>query len=117
LSSLGLPGTAGFVAEFLVFLGAWQGATPWWAVAGAAGALLTAVYVLRATRTIFWGQGPPPAFAHLEDAKFFERIALWMLGVSIVVLGVWPRLMLDLIDGTTVRYLATIVSGAVGGAP
>ena len=38
LSSLGMPGFAGFVAEFLVFLGAWQGGFPWWAIAGILGA-------------------------------------------------------------------------------
>ncbi len=55
LSSLGLPGTAGFVAEFLVFLGAWQSAHAWWAIPGILGAFITAVYVLRAVKMIFWG--------------------------------------------------------------
>ena len=47
LSSLGLPATAGFVAEFLTFLGAWASAHPWWLLPGVIGAFLTAIYVLR----------------------------------------------------------------------
>ena len=59
LSSLGMPGFAGFVAEFMVFLGAWSSGHVIWALAGIVGAWITAVYVLRAVRAIFWGQGPP----------------------------------------------------------
>ncbi len=108
LSSLGMPGTAGFVAEFLVFLGAWQGAHPWWAVGGAIGAFLTALYVLKAVRAIFWGQGPPERFAALPDARGTEQVALWLLGACIVALGLWPRLILDLIDAATPLYLAGV---------
>ncbi len=115
LSSLGLPGTAGFVAEFMVFLGAWQGEHAWWAVPGAVGAFITAVYVLRATRTIFWGEGPPAKFADLPDATFTERIALWTLGIALILFGVWPRFLLDLIDATTPDYLARVVGFAVAG--
>jgi NADH:ubiquinone oxidoreductase subunit 4 (subunit M) len=52
LSSLGLPGTAGFVSEFLVFVGAWKSGHVGWAVPGVVGAFVTAVYVLRATRDL-----------------------------------------------------------------
>lgn len=96
LSSLGLPGLAGFVAEFLVFLGAWTSAHPWWAVPGVLGALLTSIYVLRATRTIFLGDKRPDA--SVEDARGIEWVALSVLGGALVLLGVWPRLLLDTIE-------------------
>ena len=54
-SSLGLPATAGFVAEFLTFVGAWASAHPWWLLPGVIGAFLTSIYVLRVVRQIFWG--------------------------------------------------------------
>ncbi len=117
LSSLGMPGTAGFVAEFLVFLGAWQSANSWWAVPGGIGALVTAVYVLRGTRDIFWGEGPPEKFAHLTDAGFAERVSLWTLGTTLVVFGVWPRLLLDLIDTATPVYLAALQAHGAGVTP
>ncbi len=115
LSSLGMPGTAGFVAEFLVFLGAWQGPHAWWAVPGAVGALITAVYVLRGIKDIFWGAGPPPQFAALPDARGAERVALVVLGTALIVFGVWPRLILDLIDAATPLYLSAIVATQAAG--
>lgn len=109
LSSLGLPGTAGFVAELMVFLGAWRAGHPVWAVAGIVGAFVTAVYVLRASRTIFWGPGPGEKHEHLHDAHGVELVAPIVLGVAIVVFGVWPRLILDLIDPSTSENLEAFV--------
>ncbi|MEO0603675.1 MAG: NADH-quinone oxidoreductase subunit M, partial [Myxococcota bacterium] len=140
LSSLGMPGTAGFVAEFLVFVGSWDipaaapvppeemlvGLTPEavkalkdeyaasyahvfgpvWALFGIVGAFLTAVYVLKAAREIFFGNGPPERFAALQDAAGTERVAIWTLGVCLVLFGAWPRLLLDLINVTTADYVA-----------
>ncbi len=105
LSSLGLPGTAGFVAEFLVFLGAATSRFPWWTVPGVLGAFVTAVYVLRAAKTIFWGPLPTGEFAHLEDARGTEWGAPLVLGAALVLFGLWPRLLLDFIDVTSAAFL------------
>jgi NADH-quinone oxidoreductase subunit M len=105
LSSLGLPGTAGFVAEFLVFAGAAQSRFSWWVVPGVLGAFVTAVYVLRAVKTIFWGPPPSGEFAHLEDAKETEWFAPLVLGAALVVFGFWPRMLLDFIDVTSTAWL------------
>jgi NADH-quinone oxidoreductase subunit M len=94
LASLGLPGLSGFVAEFLVFLGAWRSAHAWWLFPAVLGAFITAIYVLRAVRTIFLGP-LDPAFADLEDARGTERVTLVALGALLVVFGVYPRLLLD----------------------
>ena len=110
LSSLGLPGTAGFVSEFLVFLGAWQGGHLFWAIPGILGAFVTAIYVLKATRAIFWGPGPSEAFHDLADARRTEWGALLILGTGLVVLGFWPRLLLDPIDPGSVHHLARILA-------
>ncbi|MGH2625673.1 MAG: complex I subunit 4 family protein, partial [Anaerolineales bacterium] len=59
LSSLGLPGLAGFIAEILTFLGAWQSAFRWWLFPAVLGTLLTAIYVLRVAKRIFWGPLAP----------------------------------------------------------
>ncbi len=108
LSSLGLPGTAGFVAEFLVFLGAAKTQHAWWAIPGVLGAFVTAVYVLRAVKTIFWGPKPSGEFAHLTDAQRTEWFAPVMLGAALVVFGFWPRFLLDFIDGTSATFLNRI---------
>jgi NADH-quinone oxidoreductase subunit M len=104
LSSLGLPGTAGFVAEFLVFAGAAQSKFTWWVVPGVLGAFVTAVYVLRAVKNIFWGPPPTGEFAHLEDAQETEWFAPLVLASALVVFGFWPRLLLDFIDVTSTAW-------------
>jgi NADH-quinone oxidoreductase subunit M len=105
LSSLGLPGTAGFVAEFLVFLGAATGRSAWWTVPAVLGAFVTAVYVLRASKIIFWGPRPAGDLAHLSDPHRTEWAAPVVLCACLVVFGFWPWLLLDVIDATTSGYL------------
>ncbi len=105
LSSLGLPGTAGFVAEFMVFLGAARTTHAWWAIPGVLGAFVTAVYVLRAVKIIFWGAAPSGEFAHLEDAKKTEWLAPIALSTALVVFGFWPRFLLDYIDISSTAFL------------
>lgn len=106
LSSLGLPGTAGFVAEFLVFVGAAESAHAWWVVPGVLGAFVTAVYVLRACKNIFWGPAPTGEYAHLADSRGTEWGALLVLGAALVVFGFWPRFLLDFIDVTSTSFLS-----------
>ncbi len=108
LSSLGLPGTAGFASELLVFLGAWKGAHAWWAIPAIVGAFVTAVYVLRATRAIFWGPGPSAEYHELRDARATEWAAPVILGSAIIVFGVWPRLLLGLIDVASATHLGAL---------
>ncbi len=110
LSSLGLPGTAGFVSEFMVFLGAWKSGHYLWAIPGVLGAFVTAIYVLRATRTIFWGEGPSHDFHELSDPKKTEWGALVILGAGLVILGFWPRLILDYIEPGSVEHLGKVLA-------
>ncbi len=105
LSSLGLPGLAGFVAEFLVFLGAWTSVHPWWAIPGVVGAMITALYVLRAVRTIFLGP-PKPGDEAPPDAHGVEWVSLVALASCLVLLGVWPRLLLDPLNAGVADLLA-----------
>jgi NADH-quinone oxidoreductase subunit M len=105
LSSLGLPGLAGFVAEFLVFLGAWRSAHPWWLFPAVVGAFITAVYVLRAVNRIFLGPHDP-RFDGLDDARRVEWVTLVVLGGLLVVFGFYPRLLLDPIHVGVGEFLA-----------
>src|SRR5687767_10612521 len=106
LSSLGLPATAGFVAEFLTFLGAWSSEYSWWLFPAVIGAFLTSLYVLRVVRAIFWG--PPsadPNFQNLPDAQGPEWVALVILVGVLVLFGVFPSLAITPIDVSTVPLL------------
>jgi len=108
LSSLGLPATAGFVAELLTFMGAWRSGHRWWLFPAVAGTFLTAVYVLRVAKQIFWG----PASPHLhpvEDARGPEWVALVLLVFVLVLFGMAPGLLLGPVDTATVPLLSRIV--------
>jgi NADH-quinone oxidoreductase subunit M len=104
LSSLGLPGLAGFVAEFLVFLGTWSSAHPWWLIPGVLGAFITALYVLRAVRMIFLGPAPE-GHVELRDARGIEWASFVILSGALVVLGVWPRLLLGPLNVGIAEFL------------
>jgi NADH-quinone oxidoreductase subunit M len=109
LSSLGLPATAGFVAELLTFLGAWQSPWSWWLYPAVAGAFATAIYVLRVAKQIFWG--PPaadPHFHDLSDAQGPEWAALIILVFVIVLFGVVPGLAIGPVDSATVPLLTRL---------
>ena len=110
LSSLGLPATAGFVAELLTFVGAWGSAHRWWLFPGVAGAFLTSIYVLRIAKLVFWGpKSTDPHFEHLDDAKGTEWVAIGILVFVIVLFGVAPSLALDPVDTATVPLLRRLV--------
>jgi NADH-quinone oxidoreductase subunit M len=107
LSSLGLPATAGFVAEFLTFLGAWRSPYSWWLFPAVAGTFLTAVYVLRVAKQIFWG--PPAAgFSGLSDAQGPEWVALVVLALTLVIFGMVPGIAVGPIDTTVVPLLGRL---------
>jgi NADH-quinone oxidoreductase subunit M len=109
LSSLGLPATAGFVAELLTFLGAWQSRYSWWLFPAVIGAFLTSIYVLRVTKQIFWG--PPAADPHfhgLPDARGPEWAALVILVFTLILFGVAPGIAIDPVDTATVPLLTRL---------
>jgi NADH-quinone oxidoreductase subunit M len=106
-SSLGLPATAGFVAEFLTFVGAWASAHPWWLIPGVVGAFLTSIYVLRVVRQIFWGApSTDPHFQNLPDAEGTEWVALVFLTAILILFGVAPAIVVAPIDTAVVPLLA-----------
>jgi NADH-quinone oxidoreductase subunit M len=110
LSSLGLPATAGFVAEFLTFLGTWASRHPWWLFPGVIGAFLTSIYVLRVTKQIFWGpKSTDPHFQHLPDAQGTEWAALGILVFVLVLFGVVPGLALGPVETATIPLLERLV--------
>ena len=109
LSSLGLPATAGFVAEFLTFLGAWASAHPVWLFPAVIGAFLTSIYVLRVAKQIFWG--PPstdPRFQNLPDAQGTEWVAIAILVFVIVLFGVVPSIAIGPVDTATIPLLTRL---------
>jgi NADH-quinone oxidoreductase subunit M len=96
LSSVGLPGTGGFVAEFLVFMGAFV-TKPLVAVFAALGIVITSVYVLRLLRSVFFGP-LNTKLAAMADARTTEWVALGVTCVVILAVGVWPYPIIEIIS-------------------
>src|SRR5215203_3913823 len=104
LCSLGLPGFSGFVAEMTVFMGSWQRADAFYRIAtiiACASIVVTAVYILRATGKAIMGPVVNTQHLSLSDAGWNERLAAGLLLVGIVVIGIAPFLLKDLINPGT----------------
>jgi NADH-quinone oxidoreductase subunit M len=95
-ASLGLPGLAGFVAEFQVFAGA-LAVYPWLAGIGLLGIVITAALFLRMLQQVFLGP-LPERWAEWPDLGWIERLTLGTLVLLIIGIGVAPALLLDVID-------------------
>ena len=96
LASLGLPGLSGFIAEFMVFTGAFRTYLPL-AILAVIGAALTAIYILRLLARTFMGE-PDEQWAGLTDASPVEMsVGAAVVGILIFV-GVWPDPLLRVIN-------------------
>ena len=96
LASLGLPGLSGFIAEFMVFTGAFRTYLPL-AILAVIGAALTAIYILRLLARTFMGE-PDEQWAGLTDASPVEMsVGAAFVGILIFV-GVWPDPLLRVIN-------------------
>ncbi len=112
LCSLGLPGFSGFVAEMTVFMGSWQKADAFYRIAtiiACASIVVTAVYILRATGKAIMGPVANNEYLTLGDAGWNEKLAAGLLIVGIVVIGIAPFLLKDLINPGTELLMQKIV--------
>ena len=104
LCSLGLPGFSGFVAEMTVFMGSWEKADAFYRIAtiiACASIVVTAVYILRATGKAIMGPVENKEHLLLGEAGWNEKVAAALLIIGIVVIGVAPFLLKDLINPGT----------------
>ncbi|MFN8264773.1 MAG: NADH-quinone oxidoreductase subunit M [Chitinophagaceae bacterium] len=113
LCSLGLPGFSGFVAEMTVFMGSWERIGLLYRVAtiaGAASIVVTAVYILRATGRSIMGPVANQEFNGFSDASWNEKLAAIVLVAGILIMGLAPFLLKDLINPGTEEIMQKIVS-------
>jgi NADH-quinone oxidoreductase subunit M len=96
LSSLGLPGLAGFIAEFNIFVGLFK-TYPLFGALGIAAAAITAVYILRLLSAAFFGP-LNEKWAHLKEMKPLEQVGGAVLIVFIAFMGIWPDPFVDRIS-------------------
>ncbi len=107
LTSLGLPGLSGFVAEFLVFVGTFQ-TYPLLGILGIIGAAITAVYILRLLSKVFFGP-LSPQWERLPDASRIESFAMAVLVFMLVFVGINPRPLMSVIDSSVIKLVQRVI--------
>ncbi len=112
LGSVGLPGTAGFVGEFLALLGAYQAST-WVAFLAASGLVLGATYMLLFYRKVVFGPADNADAAEMPDMNGTEKFNLIPLAVLTILLGVMPNLVLNNISQSVDKLVAQTVRAPV----
>jgi NADH-quinone oxidoreductase subunit M len=96
LGNVGLPGTSGFVGEFLTLAGAFQ-ANTWVAFLAATGVILSAGYALWLYRRVVFGDLIKESLKTIKDLDRREKLIFAPLVAGTIILGVYPSLILDVI--------------------
>ena len=109
LGSIGLPGTNGFVGEFLILLGTLK-VNIVYAVIATAGIVLAAVYMLRMLQRVVFGRITRPENEILHDIGFREQWILYPLVVMIFWIGIYPNVFLEKIEPTIEKMLNDVHS-------
>ncbi|MBG7610189.1 MAG: NADH-quinone oxidoreductase subunit M [Anaerolineae bacterium] len=108
--SMGMPGFSGFIAEFPIFMGVWK-FRPWIAIISGISIVITASYIIRIIGNVFFGKMPK----HLEDGDehhepigdvtSLDKLALVILAAILVIIGVFPSVMVPLVESGVDRIL------------
>lgn len=107
MANAGLPGTSGFVGEFMVILAAFQ-ANFWFAFLAATTLILGAAYTLWMVKRVFFGEVMNQQVAQLEDINTREFMLLASLAVIILLLGLWPDPLLDVMHASVENLLTQV---------
>lgn len=104
LASLGLPGFSGFVAEMMVFFGAFTHADTFHRVVtvlAASSIVITAVYILRVVGVFLMGPIKDEHHLHLTDASWWEKLSVGTLLLFITLIGVFPHFVTETLIGNS----------------
>ena len=107
LANSGLPGTSGFVGEFMVILGSFQ-ANFWVAFLAATTLILGAAYSLWMYKRVIYGAVTHDGVANLSDLNRREFVILGILAFAVLALGLWPAPLLEVMGPTAEKLLAHI---------
>ena len=108
MANAGLPGTSGFVGEFLVILASFK-ANFWFAFLAATTLILGAAYTLWMVKRVIFGAVANEGVASLKDLNGREALVLGVLAVAVLALGPYPRPLTDVME-PTLRHLAQLMS-------
>lgn len=104
MANAGLPGTSGFVGEFMVILSSFK-ANVWYGVLAATTLILAAAYTLWMIKRVFFGEVANEQVAKLEDLNRREFAIMATLAIVVVVLGFWPHPLIDVMHSSVGNLL------------
>src|SRR3989338_7427625 len=104
MANAGLPGTSGFVGEFLVILGAFQ-VDGWYAFAAATTLVFGAAYTLWMYKRVIFGPVANEHVATLKDINGREAVFLAALALAVLVMGLWPQPFLEVMHASVEHLL------------
>jgi NADH-quinone oxidoreductase subunit M len=109
MANAGLPGTSGFVGEFLVILSAFK-ANAWFAVGAATTLILGAAYTLWMYKRVIFGDVASPSVAGLKDIDRRELIVLGGIALLVLALGVFPAPLFDVMNPTIEQLVQQVAA-------
>src|SRR5688572_23593219 len=104
LANVGLPGTSGFIGEFLTLIGTFRVNT-WVAALATLGTILSAAYALWLYRKVIFGALTKPSLARIKDLDYREIITLGPLVILTILFGIYPKPVLDLSAASVAQLL------------
>jgi NADH-quinone oxidoreductase subunit M len=110
LANSGLPGTSGFVGEFLVILSSFK-ANFWYAFLAGMTLILGAAYTLWLVKRVIFGAVANHHVAELQDLNYREFIILGVLALAVLIVGLWPAPLTDVMQAT-VQHLVQQISAS-----
>ena len=108
MANSGLPGTSGFVGEFMVIMSSFQD-HPLIAFAAATTLIVGAGYTLWLVKRVIWGEVGNAHVAEMEDINFREAIVLGVFAIGVLALGIYPKPLTDLME-PSIANLATQIA-------
>jgi len=114
LANAGLPGTSGFVGEFMVIVASFK-ANFWFAFFAATTLVLGAAYTLWMVKRVVYGEVANKNVAELTDLNRREFIVLGILAVAVLLVGLWPAPLVDMMSVTVRELLVQIGQSKLAG--
>ncbi len=112
LANSGLPGTSGFVGEFLVILASFKG-NVWYAILAAVTLVLGAAYTLWLVKRVIFGPIANDKVAALKDLNGREFLVLGLLAAGVLLVGVWPAPLLDVMRASTQHLTQQLLASKI----
>jgi NADH-quinone oxidoreductase subunit M len=112
LANSGMPGTSGFVGEFMVILASFH-ANFWFAFCAGLTLILGAAYSLWLVKRVIFGDVTNDNVRELNDVNAREALVLGILAVAVLLIGLWPTPLVDLMHSSVANLLEHIVKSKV----